>query len=133
MRIFPREEEGHCLSEADIPAEMQDHPDARRFLKKVGEQTIWQKSCAEDVRQSYPCRRFAMMVRYACSFWRAMIRSDLRTPATQHFRTTVQNHGAARSTPPVVVALREHLNVTDQPRRSAKSMKKAEMPEKQCR
>jgi transposase len=41
-RIFPdflpREEERHCLDEAEIPEEMRNNPHARRFFKKVGEQ-----------------------------------------------------------------------------------------------
>lgn len=36
--FFPREEERHYLNEEDIPEEMRDNPDARRFFKKVGEQ-----------------------------------------------------------------------------------------------
>jgi len=40
-RIFPdfipREDERHYLDEADISEEMRDHPNARRFFKKVGE------------------------------------------------------------------------------------------------
>ena len=35
--FLPREERKHYLDPADIPAEMRDHPNARRFFKKVGE------------------------------------------------------------------------------------------------
>lgn len=41
VRVFPdflpREEQRHYLKPEDIPAEMRDNPDARRFFKKVGE------------------------------------------------------------------------------------------------
>jgi transposase len=40
-RIFPefipREDERYHLDEADIPEELRNHPDARRFFKKIGE------------------------------------------------------------------------------------------------
>jgi transposase len=36
--FLPREERRHFLNEEDIPEEMRNHPDARRFFKKVGEQ-----------------------------------------------------------------------------------------------
>lgn len=35
--FLPREEQRHYLNPEDIPEEMRDHPDARRFFKKVGE------------------------------------------------------------------------------------------------
>jgi transposase len=35
--FLPREEERHCLKEEDIPEQLRDHPEARRFFKKVGE------------------------------------------------------------------------------------------------
>ena len=41
-RVFPdflaREEERHPLKEEDIPEQMRDNPNVRRFFKKVGEQ-----------------------------------------------------------------------------------------------
>jgi transposase len=36
--FLPREEKKHHLNEEDIPEELRNHPDARRFFKKVGEQ-----------------------------------------------------------------------------------------------
>jgi len=36
--FLPREEERHRLDEEEIPEEMRNNPDARRFFKKVGEQ-----------------------------------------------------------------------------------------------
>ena len=36
--FLPREEKKHLLDEEDIPEEMRDNPDVRRFFKKVGEQ-----------------------------------------------------------------------------------------------
>lgn len=36
--FLPREEQKHCLDEEDIPEEMRDNPNARRFFKKVNEQ-----------------------------------------------------------------------------------------------
>lgn len=36
--FLPREEERHYLKEEDIPEELRNHPGARRFFKKVGEQ-----------------------------------------------------------------------------------------------
>jgi len=35
--FLPREEQKHYLNPADIPEEMRDNPDVRRFFKKVGE------------------------------------------------------------------------------------------------
>jgi transposase len=35
--FLPREEKHHRLQPEDIPPELRDHPDARRFFKKVGE------------------------------------------------------------------------------------------------
>ena len=35
--FIPREEERYTLDEADIPEEMRDNPNARRFFKKIGE------------------------------------------------------------------------------------------------
>lgn len=35
--FIPREEERYYLNDADIPEQMRDNPDARRFFKKVGE------------------------------------------------------------------------------------------------
>jgi transposase len=35
--FLPREEERYCLQEEDIPEQLRDHPEARRFFKKVGE------------------------------------------------------------------------------------------------
>lgn len=35
--FIPREEEHYTLDEADIPEEMRDNPNARRFFKKIGE------------------------------------------------------------------------------------------------
>lgn len=36
--FLPREEQRYCLDEDDIPEEMRDDPNARRFFKKIGEQ-----------------------------------------------------------------------------------------------
>lgn len=36
--FIPREERRHCLNEQDIPEELRDNPNARRFFKKVNEQ-----------------------------------------------------------------------------------------------
>ena len=36
--FLPREEERYFLEEEDIPEEMRDNPNARRFFKKIGEQ-----------------------------------------------------------------------------------------------
>ena len=36
--FLPREEQRYYLKDEDIPAELRNHPDARRFFKKVGEQ-----------------------------------------------------------------------------------------------
>lgn len=35
--FMPREEQRYCLKEEEIPEELRNHPDARRFFKKVGE------------------------------------------------------------------------------------------------
>ena len=39
--FLPREERKHYLDPEDIPEEMRDNPDVRRFFKKVGETRVY--------------------------------------------------------------------------------------------